>query len=367
MGATLRGRIDVPRAGRSAQRRVLDSFSPVLQAAFAASIAWLIAHDVLGHSQPFFAPIAGAISLSTSHIQRSRRIAQMIAGVLLGIGIAEVLHPLLGDSTVALGVIVLVTMVVALAAGVGFFGDGMMFPNQAAASAVLIVTVHKHGTGAERAIDVLVGGAVAYVLGVLLLPAQPMAILAEAEDSVLATLATRLRAVAHRLRAGEEVDDAWRLTAGHDIHRRLAALARARATAHVNVRVAPRRFALRARVDAEVERIARVDLLANAVLSLIRAATLRSDGRAAPEPALQERIAALADAFDALAQTARPWPDVLLEQVESSAADTIALVGQRQIASDDVVASILRATARDLIAVVESGERARERVSEVAA
>lgn len=154
----LSGRIDVARTGRRARRRVLDSFWAVLQAAVAAALAWLVAHRVLGHPQPFFAPIAAAISLSTSHIQRSRRIAQMVAGVLLGIVVAELLHAVLGDSTAALGVIVLATMVISLAVGAGFFGDGMMFPNQAAVSAVLVVTVHRHGTGAERAIDVLVGG-----------------------------------------------------------------------------------------------------------------------------------------------------------------------------------------------------------------
>jgi uncharacterized membrane protein YgaE (UPF0421/DUF939 family) len=173
---SLTARIDVARSGRRARRRVLDSFGAVVQAAVAAALSWLIAHRALGHPQPFFAPIAAAISLSTSHIQRSRRIAQMVAGVLLGIGIAEVLTPLLGVSTAALGVIVLVTMVLTIAVGFGFFGDGMMFPNQAAASAVLVVAVHKHGTGAERAIDVLVGGAVAFVLGVGLFPANPLSL-----------------------------------------------------------------------------------------------------------------------------------------------------------------------------------------------
>jgi uncharacterized membrane protein YgaE (UPF0421/DUF939 family) len=188
MGAgALSSRIDVTRAGRRARRRVLDALAAVVQSAVAAALAWLVAHRVLGHSQPFFDPIAAAISLSTSYIQRSRQIAQMVGGVLLGIVVAELLHSLLGDSSAALGVIVLATMVIALAIGVGFFGDGMMFPNQAAASAVLVVTVHRHGTGAERGVDALVGGAVALVLGVGLFPAQPLNLLANAESDVLRT------------------------------------------------------------------------------------------------------------------------------------------------------------------------------------
>ncbi|MGI8714346.1 MAG: FUSC family protein [Solirubrobacteraceae bacterium] len=349
----LRGRIDVSRSSESARRRVLDSFTAVLQASVAAALAWLFAHRVLGHPQPFFAPVAAAISLSTSRIQRSRRIAQMVAGVLLGIGVAEVLHALLGSSTAALGVIVLVTMLISLAVGVGFFGDGLMFPNQAAVSAVLVVTVHRHGTGGERAIDVLVGGAVAYLLGVVLFPAQPMSLLADAEDDVLRTLAGKLDEVVALLGSGEDASDAWTLATGHDIHRRLAALARARATARLSVRVAPRRFRLRTSVDGEVTRTGRLDLLANAVLSLIRAATLRSDGRNPPPAALRERIASLAGGLASLAGADRPWASALVQEVEHAALDTVEHVSAQQVDTDQVVASILRATARDLVAVIE--------------
>jgi uncharacterized membrane protein YgaE (UPF0421/DUF939 family) len=355
MGAgPLSGRIDVARTGRRARRRVLDSFAAVLQSAAAAALSWLVAHRVLGHPQPFFAPIAAAISLSTSHIQRSRRIAQMVAGVLLGIGVAEGLTPVLGVSTAALGVIVLVTMVVALAAGVGFFGDGMMFPNQAAVSAVLVVTVHRHGTGAERGIDVLVGGAVALVLGVGLFPAQPLSLLADAESDVLRTLAANLGEVVEILRGGRDASDRWMLDTGHAIHRQLSALARARATARVNVRVAPRRFGLRAAVDSEVERTARVDLLANAVLGLVRAAAVANDDdRPRPAAELQDEMASLAEALSDLAAAERPWPPALLTEIQRRADEAIDQVTARNVDPDQVVASILRATARDLIAVIE--------------
>jgi uncharacterized membrane protein YgaE (UPF0421/DUF939 family) len=349
----LSGRIDVARTGRRARRRVLDSFWAVLQAAVAAAIAWFIAHRVLGHTQPFFAPIAAAISLSTSHIQRSRRIAQMVAGVLLGIGIAELLVPLLGVSTASLGIIVLVTMIVTIAVGFGFFGDGMMFPNQAAASAVLVVAVHRHGTGAERAVDVLVGGAVALVIGVGLFPANPLSVLADAESDVLRVLAAKLGEVIEILRGGHDVSDEWTVSTGHTIHRQLSALARARDTARTNVRVAPRRFHLRPAVDAEATRTGRVDLLANAVLSLIRAATLRSDGRQPPPAELQDTIASLAEGLSDLAAAERPWPPALLAEIERRAEHAIDQVTARQVDADQVVASILRAAARDLLSVIE--------------
>ena len=115
--------------------RYRSAFQSILLASIAAAIAWLIAHRVLGHSEPFFAPIAATIAISTSRIQRSRRTIQLVGGVLLGIAIGEVLAAAIGTSTIALGVIVFVTMSVAVLAGGGFVGAGMIFANQAASSA----------------------------------------------------------------------------------------------------------------------------------------------------------------------------------------------------------------------------------------
>jgi hypothetical protein len=170
---------------------------------------------------------------------------------------------------------------------------------------------------------------------------------------VLRTLAGKLGEVIEILRAGRNATDEWTLATGHAIHRQLSALARARATAHVNVRVAPRRFGLRAAADAEVERTARIDLLANAVLSLIRAATLRGDGRQAPPGELLESIASFAEGLSDLAAAERPWPPALLADVQRRADETIAQVSARGVDPDQVVASILRAVARDLVAVIE--------------
>src|SRR5476649_1111913 len=68
-----------------ARARLRASLWPCVQAAAAAAAAWLFAHNVLGHAEPFFAPIAAAISLSANNLRRGRRILQMVAGVMLGI------------------------------------------------------------------------------------------------------------------------------------------------------------------------------------------------------------------------------------------------------------------------------------------
>src|SRR5579884_4178988 len=194
--------------------RLRAGFGPALLAALAAVAAWLLAHRVLGHAQPFFAPIAATISLSISRIQRSRRIVQMVSGVLLGIGIGELLVALLGTTTVVLGLIVLLTLAAALLSGEGIFGEGMMFANQAAASAILVVTLHRAGTGSERVLDALVGGGVALVLGVGLFPAHPLRLLEDAERALLRALVALLEEVARLLRTSQAPPADWALRSG---------------------------------------------------------------------------------------------------------------------------------------------------------
>jgi uncharacterized membrane protein YgaE (UPF0421/DUF939 family) len=275
----------------------------------------------------------------------------MVGGVLIGIGVAEVLVALIGTGTVAIGVIAFATLTVAVLGGAGFVGEGMMFANQAVASAILVVALHRAGTGSERAVDALVGGAVAFVLGVLLFPANPLTILRTAERAVLRTLATAVeRAVGPReqLRPGQ---DDWTLLMGYTVHQRLAALARARATARANVRIAPRRWRLRAVVDAENGRTAWLDLLANAVVGLVRATTMEEG----PLPgALIGQIEALARTLDRLATVDQPWPPALREhalRVAHGAVEYASTVGREPGAT---TAAILGATATDLSRLLET-------------
>ena len=65
----------------------------VAQCAIAAGVAWWLAADVIGHSAPFFAPVAAVVSLGTSYGQRLRRVAEVTIGVALGIFGADLLVP----------------------------------------------------------------------------------------------------------------------------------------------------------------------------------------------------------------------------------------------------------------------------------
>jgi uncharacterized membrane protein YgaE (UPF0421/DUF939 family) len=327
-------------------------FQPVLLASIAAALSWVITHNVLGHAQPFFAPIAAAISLSTSSIQRSRRIVQLVAGVLLGIAVGEALAALLGTTSLALGLIVLLTFSAALISGEGVFGEGMMFANQAAASAILVVTLHRAGTGSERVVDALVGGGVALVLGVILFPAHPMRLLTNAEDRVLRAAADLLDEITTYLRSGTAPPPGWALENGQHIHQLLAGLAQARSTARTNVRVAPRRFPLRAIVDAEAERTARLDLLGNAALSLMRAASAAEERGEHVGEALTRDIAGLAVALHRLVPQPRPWSPEVVAEIHAAARQISDRAAAGGVEESPVITAVIRAMANDLEDVV---------------
>jgi len=201
----------------------------------------------------------------------------MLFGVLLGIGVAQLLTLVIGKGTVALGVIVFFTFLAALATGIGLFAEGMMFANQAAISAILVVTLP--GISGERAVDVLIGGGVALVLGVGLFPANPLLLVRDSELSVLEVLARILEQVAGFVRENEKPPEGWALDATQRVHEQLASMTRARSTAHAGVRIAPRRWRQRSRVDAEIARTEQLELLANEIVSTARHTAVQLENR----------------------------------------------------------------------------------------
>ncbi|MEV6823424.1 FUSC family protein [Amycolatopsis sp. NPDC051102] len=272
----------------------------VVQTAVAVSLSWYIAHDLLGHPQPFFAPIAAAVSLSASDVLRGQRALQLMSGVALGIVLGTLVEAIAGTAAPAFALAALLAVYGALALGGGPFGQGLMFVNQTAASAILILALHRPGSGTERLVDALVGGGVVVVIGVLLVPADPHRLLDDAARGLFAELRDALNGL--RQAGPPAAGDADReLAAGQRIHSRLAALAQARGTARQVVLIAPRRWRSRASVDAAIARSKHLTLLANAVLSLVRVTGAAVDaGEELPE-ALGEAVAELARACAALA------------------------------------------------------------------
>ena len=224
-----------PATAAAARARVRRGIWPVAQTSVAAGLAWYITRDLLGHAQPFFPPIAAAVSLSASNAPRGQRALQLIAGVMLGIGIGVGVAAV-AEGPVAIGVAVLLSMCAALAVGGGFIGQGLMFVNQTAASAILIIALQRSGSGSERLLDALIGGGVVLVISVLL-PAAPLRLLSEATQSLGAALRAALTQLDEQITCGAPAEPAWLLAATQRIHGELAQLAQARITARRIVRV----------------------------------------------------------------------------------------------------------------------------------
>ncbi|GAA2815403.1 FUSC family protein [Saccharopolyspora taberi] len=186
-------------------RRLMRTGVPIVQCAIAAGLAWALATTVIGHPQPFFAPIAAVVSLGVSLGQRLRRSAELVVGVSVGIGVGDVLISVIGTGWWQIALVVALAMSTAV-----LLDSGVVIVLQAASSSVLVATLLPPATagGLTRMIDAAVGGAVGLVVAALL-PANPLAVAHRNGRVVLGALADALRGIAGavaRLDAGMASD-----------------------------------------------------------------------------------------------------------------------------------------------------------------
>ena len=187
---------EVSRAGlRTRQERIVGGARPILHSAVSASLAWLVATEVVGHEQPFFAPISAVITLGLTVGQRRRRAIELAIGVAVGIAIADALVAAIGSGTWQICIVVALAMTAAALVG------GGAIVSQAGASAVLVATLQppEGGFDFERALDALVGGGVALVVSSVLLPVHPMRLVREATEPVVDQLVAALGQIATAL------------------------------------------------------------------------------------------------------------------------------------------------------------------------
>jgi uncharacterized membrane protein YgaE (UPF0421/DUF939 family) len=213
------------RAGlRTRQERIGEAARPILHSAVAASLAWLVATEVVGHSQPFFAPISAVITLGLTVGERRRRAVELAIGVSLGIAVADALVAAIGTGTWQIGLVVALAMVAAT-----LVGGGSLLASQAGASAVLVATLQPPDGGVDfnRAVDALIGSGIALLVSSLLLPVNPIRLLSQAATPVLEHLDEALSHIVSALseRSREAADAALReLTLAESAHAHLAGM-----------------------------------------------------------------------------------------------------------------------------------------------
>jgi uncharacterized membrane protein YgaE (UPF0421/DUF939 family) len=184
---------------RHSWRRTTAAGLISVQGAVAAAIAWWIAHSLLHHPRPFFAPIAAIIVLDVSEGRRLVKAVQLVLGVALGIAIGDALIYEIGTGAWQVGLVVFLATVLAV-----FLTGNDTVVAQAASSAVLIATLmppRGGGIYVTRFVDALVGGAIALLVLTLLLPANPVATVSRRAGPAWQVLADGLRCTAQALTA----------------------------------------------------------------------------------------------------------------------------------------------------------------------
>ncbi|CQD22358.1 transmembrane alanine and valine and leucine rich protein [Mycobacterium europaeum] len=332
-------------AARAGINRLRAVWFTLVQTSVASGLSWYLARDVLEHPQPFFAPIAAAVSLSISNVLRAQRAIQMMIGVTLGIGMGTLVQGVLGPGAVSIGVAALIALCAAVFIGHGLIGQGMMFANQTVVSAILVLALFRSGVGWERINDALVGGGVAIVFAIVLFPADPLQVLRRARMGVLDALHGVLTRTAD-VAAGRRVPaHDWPLSMADRVHRQLGELIEARATARQVVRVAPRRWGARAAVAAADRQALHVAELAGSVLQLARAVVPAADGGCqplrAPVPAILDQLAAATvladpDPAGAAAYTAAACRDASTLQAAAHDRAGVLLAGAVAACVDDL-------------------------------
>ena len=192
-----------------------------------------------------------------------------------------------------------IALVAALALGGGFFEQGVLFVNQSATSAILMIAVAGTATSSQWLSDALIGGGVTLVITVILFPAAPLPLIQDAVQQVFATLRDTL---AHLADLAGTAGPEWTLAAGHRLQSQLAGLQQGRSTARQVASLSPRRWPERVQVRRAGEQTAPVGLLAATVLSLAHASAA---GLAVQQPhsrAWREALGELTSAFATLAE-----------------------------------------------------------------
>ena len=331
----------------------------LVQAAVAASVAYFIAADVLGHPTPFFAPIAAVVSLGTSYGQRLRRVAEVTLGVAVGVLVADLLVLWLGTGAWQIGLVVALAMSTAL-----LLDAGALFVTQAAVQSIVVATLAPTGGQAlVRWTDAVVGGAVALVAATVV-PAAPLRRPRDQAAHVVDTIAALLRGASQGIRDGD-VEETLDLLAGaretevvidelkqaateglsvvrsspfrarhREPLRKLAELTEPLDLALRNTRVIVRRTAVAAYRHTRVpdEYAAFCDELAGALDEV--AAELRADRSPA---AVQPRLLKLGRASARLPRSQELSAEVILAQLRSVIADLLRVTGMGSLEATDAI------------------------------
>jgi Fusaric acid resistance protein-like len=209
----------------------------ILQAAVAAGIAYFLAANLLGHEQPFFAPVAAVVTLSLAPGERGRRALEVALGVVVGLVVADLIVLAIGVGAAQIAVVVATAMVAAV-----LIGERRLLVNQAAISAILVVVIQPPDSGfsPDRFFNALIGGGVALAINHLF-PVNPERLVERAARPIFEELAAALEVVAEALISGDRERAQALLESVRDLDERVRSFNEALSAGYETARLSPTR------------------------------------------------------------------------------------------------------------------------------
>jgi hypothetical protein len=269
-------------------RRTVRAAVPLVQLTAAATVAWLIALRFARHDEPFFAPIAVVVALSTPLGERGSNALRLLAGVMVGITAGELTVLALGAGYGRLALATFVAMALARV-----LGGPRLVMVQAASAAILTVAAADGQAGVHRLIDGAIGAGVALVFSQVLLSPEPVALVRRAAAAAAARIADGLTLTASALEHGDATLAEQAMELLRDQRDSLAELARLR---KASGRVARHSAIWRSRIEPAVrenENAGHLDLLSASCLLLARAVAADPATAATLMPSVQRLAGAL--------------------------------------------------------------------------
>lgn len=269
----------------------------LLQIGVGVLVAWLVAGKLLGHANPFFAPVTAILCLGLTYGQRLRRIVEVTVGVAIGVLVGDLIVTVLGTGPVQMAVVVVLAMAIAIVVS-----SGQLLVIQAGVQSVFIVAlVASQSAAFSRWLDAVVGGLVALVIGVVAPTSPVRRPRAEAARTVRAVSST-LRDVVAALRRRDRVLASAALDGARSLEDQLGELRTAAAEGVALVRQSPLLREHGPTAEAASALVVPLDRCVRNLRVLARRASVAiARDEAVPEHYV-DLVEALADAADDLAR-----------------------------------------------------------------
>lgn len=346
--ADLRG----SRIPRSLHQRLQDvklQRTPIVQLSLGSALAWLIATQVAGHLQPFFAPIAAVLTILAGVGQRRRTLLELVLGVSAGILVGELLIGAIGRGTWQLAVIVALALVVA-----AFLGLKGLARTQTTTSAILIsAVVPISGSGnpaVNRFVDALIGGLVGLLVSAVI-PGNPVRSVDRVLQHIMGPLADLLDELALSLRH-RDPGPAWTaLQSARSLQPELDDLAATITMADEASRISPLRWRQRGHVRLYASSVRDIDNAVRDARVLARRVETMLRQRETPPDGMEGAVSGLATAVrvfgDDLAEHDK-FDEARDQVIAAARAATLALPAAVTLNTAAVVAQV-RSLAADLL------------------